>query len=448
MPLLPARPAALRTLLPLALLAVTLSLSGAGAAAPVHGPDVASYQHPGGAAIDWPAVQAGGSSFAVVKATEGTTYTNPYFSADWAAAGSAGLVRGAYHYARPSGSAAAQARAFVAVVGSTRERGSLAPVLDLEDDGGLAPADLVAWAHSFLDTVEQLTGRLPILYTYPSFWHTAMADNTGFGASPLWLASYRSTPPATLPGWAQWTLWQHTDAARLPGIGAAVDESYLCCGSGTLAALADGRTSAITALWRSLGGASGALGLPTGPEVPAPGGWAQPFQQGAVGYSPATGAHAVTGAIWTRWRTAGGAGGPLGLPVGDLARPTTSAQQQVFAGGVITSSTATGAHVLRGGYLARWRAEGGARGPGGLPTGERTARTGGSSQQFERAGFYAGTAGRSLGVHLVPGGIRDTYERLGGPASPLGLPVSDVQSVLGVRRVDFEAGSLVDTAVG
>ena len=392
----PVRPVALRALLLLALLGAALSSPSAGATPPVSGPDVASYQHPGGAPIDWAAVQAGGSSFAVIKATEGTTYTNPYFGADWSAARNAGLVRGAYHYGRPGNSAAAaQARAFVAVVGTTREQGALAPVLDLEDDGGLSPAALATWAHSFLVTVEQLTGRLPMLYTYPSFWHTAMADNTGFGAYPLWLASYRSSPPPTLPGWAQWTLWQHTDAARLPGISVPVDQSYLCCGSGTLTALSDGRTSAITALWRRLGGASGQLGLPTGPEVQAPGGWVQPFQQGAVGYSPTTGAHAVTGA-----------------------------------------------------YLTRWRAEGGPGGPSGLPTGDRLARPGGSSQQFARAGFYAGGSGRSLGVHVLPGGIRDRYEHLGGPASPLGLPVSDLQTVLGVRRVDFERGALVDTAAG
>ena len=444
---MPLSPALLRALLPLAILAATLSTSSAGATAPLSGPDVASYQHPGGAAIDWSAVRAGGSAFAVIKATEGTSYTNPYFRADWAAAQSAGLVRGSYHYARPgSSSAAAQARSFVAVLGSTRELGALAPVLDLEDDGGLSPADLATWAHSFLDTVEQLTGRVPILYTYPSFWHNAMADNTGFGLYPLWLASYRSTPPPTLPGWPQWTLWHHTNSARLPGIPSAVDQSYLCCGSGTLAALSDGRTSAITALWRSLGGASGQLGLPTGPEAQGPGGWVQPFQQGSIGYSQAAGAHAVTGEVWTRWQAQGGAGGPMGLPTGDLARPTASARQQQFAGGLITSSTAAGTHLLRGDYLTRWSSAGGATGPGGLPTGEQTARAGGSSQQFERAGFYAGTAGPSLGVHVVPGGIRDNYEQLGGPESRLGMPVSDVQSVQGVRRVDFERGSLVDAA--
>ena len=56
------------------------------------GIDVASHQHPGGAAIDWDAVAASGQSFAFIKATEGTGYGNPYFSADSAKAAAAGIT--------------------------------------------------------------------------------------------------------------------------------------------------------------------------------------------------------------------------------------------------------------------------------------------------------------------------------------------------------------------
>ena len=46
----------------------------------LNGIDVASHQHPGGAAIDWTAVKQSGQSFVFVKATEGTSYTNPALS--------------------------------------------------------------------------------------------------------------------------------------------------------------------------------------------------------------------------------------------------------------------------------------------------------------------------------------------------------------------------------
>jgi lysozyme len=204
------------------------------AASEVCGPDVASYQHPSGAPIDWSAVAAGGSSFAFVKATEGTTYANPYFAPDWSGLATAGLVRGAYHYAWPSstvGSAAAQARYFVDTAGSLVTLGDLPPVLDLEQSGGLAPADLVAWTQQYLTAVQTLTGRTPILYTNPSFWLNDMADSTHFGQYPLWLASYSSTPPAPLPGWTAWTFWQYTSSGSIPGITGNVDISQF---AGTL----------------------------------------------------------------------------------------------------------------------------------------------------------------------------------------------------------------------
>src|SRR6266511_4388480 len=47
------------------------------------GPDVSSFQHPNGAAINWDTVfGSGGQSFAIVKATEGTNFTSPTFAGD------------------------------------------------------------------------------------------------------------------------------------------------------------------------------------------------------------------------------------------------------------------------------------------------------------------------------------------------------------------------------
>ena len=59
----------------------TIGLASA-ADAVITGVDVASYQHPGGAAIDWGQVRSAGHRFAYVKASEGTSYTNPYFAQD------------------------------------------------------------------------------------------------------------------------------------------------------------------------------------------------------------------------------------------------------------------------------------------------------------------------------------------------------------------------------
>lgn len=224
------------------------------------GPDVARWQHPNGACIDWRRVAAGDATtrprqFAFVKATEGTTYVNPYFRScagsaargDWRASGAAGLARAAYHYARPTlplTSAADQARFFARVIGDQRKRGILPPVLDLEDTGGLSPAQLVTWTQIFLDTLRKETGRVPIVYTYPYFWSSAMAGSDAFHDYPLWIADYRDPqigPRAPLPGgWPDFTFWQYTSSATQPGVRGRIDMNWFNGGRARLAALADG----------------------------------------------------------------------------------------------------------------------------------------------------------------------------------------------------------------
>ena len=184
------------------------------------GPDIASYQHPGGGPIDWTAVRNSGQRWAFVKATEGTTYLNPYFGADWRDSSAAGLFHGAYHYARPSaalGSAGAQAQAFANAIGPQQVPGTLPPILDLEETGGLGPAALISWTSDFLVAVQAATGRTPMIYTYPSFWRNAMAGSAAFTSYPLWIASYGVSSPPTL-GWANWTFWQYTSTGSIDGI--------------------------------------------------------------------------------------------------------------------------------------------------------------------------------------------------------------------------------------
>lgn len=216
----------------LAALAVAVLSGPAGASGPPPtGPDVSSHQHPGGHAIDWKRVHtSGGASFAFVKATEGHTYSNPYFRQDYDATHAQGLVRSAYHYARPAlplTTATQQANDFLSAVGSTSAEGDLPTTLDLEESGGLSSANLVAWAKTFLERVTSVTGRAPLIYTYPYFWRHAMGDSRDFTAYPLWIAHYSSgSSPGPLPGgWQTWTFWQTTSSARVAGIETQVDLS-------------------------------------------------------------------------------------------------------------------------------------------------------------------------------------------------------------------------------
>ena len=489
-------------------IAALMVLVGAGfAAADITGPDVASYQHPGGASIDWGQVRNSGRNFAFVKATEGTGYVNPYFGADWAAIQANGMVRGSYHYAKPDSSptsAAEQARYFVSVAGRMQATGDLAPILDFEDSGGLSPSALVTWVHSWLDTITALTGRTPIIYTYPYFWQSAMGNNAGFTQYPLWIADYNGGSAPRTPligGWNSWTFWQYTDAGSIPGVPTGVDISKFCCDSGTLSSLANGATtappSAILAHYTALGGASSYLGQVNGAEYAVPGGRAQNFTGGIIYWSPTTGAYEVHGAILDHYLTVGGPSSPLGLPTTDESPSADGVgRYNNFAtGGALYWSPTVGAHEVHGAIDSKWGALGWEMGPQGYPvTDEQPSADGvGRYNDFQNGSIYwtptvgaqsiqgaikakwaqdqweTGFLGYPLtderttpdgigrynhlqggslywspttGAHSVQGAIRDTWAAQGWETGPLGYPTSDEYSVPGGRQSDFQGGSL------
>jgi GH25 family lysozyme M1 (1,4-beta-N-acetylmuramidase) len=237
-----------RALLPLLLavlgVLVVPPTSSTAASSSLTGPDVAVYQHPNGAAVDWNAVRRDGRRFAFVKATQSTSYTNPYFGSDWHGIGAAGLFRGAYHYANPNataGSAKSQADYFAKTIGAQSVSGMLPPVLDLEDAGGLSVAALRTWVSTFLTELQARTGRVPMLYTYPSFWRNSMGASTAFTSYPLWIANYNTTAPQDI-GWSRYAFWQYTSTASVGGIKGNTDLSSFNGTSTDLSAMAQAGT--------------------------------------------------------------------------------------------------------------------------------------------------------------------------------------------------------------
>lgn len=184
----------------------------------ITGPDVSSNNaHP----IDWQAVKRAGHTFAFVKATEGATYTNPYFAPDSAGARAAGLVVGAYHWVSPS-DPVAQARRAATVIKAVRQPGDLPVALDFEQQGV---------THAVLCSVRRelhALGLPTLTYTYPNFW-TLHGDPrcADCGADPLWFAAYQEREPVAPAPWRSLTFWQHDDKASVPGIsgGASTDMS-------------------------------------------------------------------------------------------------------------------------------------------------------------------------------------------------------------------------------
>ncbi|MGZ4535720.1 MAG: GH25 family lysozyme, partial [Nocardioidaceae bacterium] len=200
----------------------TITTSATAAAVQPFGIDVSSHNH--STNLDWQKVGAAGVSFTFIKATEGSVYTNPYFTGDWGAASTQHIAHGAYHFARPSvGSAANQASYFVSVAGHATGPGELPPVLDLEVSGGLTVSQLQTWVKTWLTTVASLTGRTPIIYCSPAFWTDHLGDSTAFHAYPLWIANWGAASPTVPGGWPTWTFWQSDDQGAVNGVSGNVD---------------------------------------------------------------------------------------------------------------------------------------------------------------------------------------------------------------------------------
>ncbi|KAF9436899.1 hypothetical protein BGZ76_002659 [Entomortierella beljakovae] len=189
----------------------------------VLGIDVSSHQ----GNVNWATVASAGNKFAYVKATEGTSYINPYFAQQYDGSYNAGLIRGAYHFAHPnSGSGAAQAKYFLAHGGGWSADGKTLPgALDIEYNPsgdtcyGLSQSAMVAWIHDFSNTYNAATGRYPTIYTTTNWWQQCTGNNGGFTNNPLWLARYASTVGTIPNGWAYQSIWQYTDKSTTVGDG-------------------------------------------------------------------------------------------------------------------------------------------------------------------------------------------------------------------------------------
>ncbi|MFF9396546.1 lysozyme [Streptomyces griseoluteus] len=189
------------------------------------GHDVSSHQR----SVDWYAARTEGARFAYIKATEATTYRNPYFTGQYNGARRAGLIRGAYHFALPNrSSGAAQAAYFVRHGGDWRADGvTLPPALDIEYNPydkhhkcyGLSRTRMVRWIRTFSDEVRRETGRRPVIYTTTNWWTACTGNSRAFAADhALWIASHGSAGPGRLPGgWRYWTFWQRGTKGDLPG---------------------------------------------------------------------------------------------------------------------------------------------------------------------------------------------------------------------------------------
>jgi lysozyme len=195
--------------------------------------------------IDWWAVARSNVKFAFAKASDGNSFLDPTFDANWEGMRTAGLLRGAYHFARPGGDPEVQAARFASLVGPL-SFGELPPALDLEVmDGQTDPAAVIQWTLAFVRKAEALLGCQLVIYT-GGLWRNQLGNPKvpELASRLLWTARYGEAQPVVPHGWQAWSFWQFTDGQSgnvqtIPGVSGPCDCDWYAGELADLRALSD-----------------------------------------------------------------------------------------------------------------------------------------------------------------------------------------------------------------
>jgi lysozyme len=173
--------------------------------------------------VDWKAVAASNQvSFAAAKATQGLNIVDSQFHNNWNGIKDAGLIRGTYHYGLTQNDPVKEANFFLDMVGQLTPFDFLA--LDIEQST-LSGAVFVKWVLTWLQTVENRSGKIPFVYTGGPFFnqYAGKVDPTVTATLqkyPLWLAGYVTNPDNFVPTiWkgSGWLIWQKSGDVAAPG---------------------------------------------------------------------------------------------------------------------------------------------------------------------------------------------------------------------------------------
>lgn len=183
------------------------------------GIDVSHYQ----GRIDWKRVAREAKvSYAYIKCSEGATIQDEYYTRNIREARQNGLMVGAYHFYRPASSPEDQLANMTAIakVGEM----DLVPIIDIEQRGNESQERFIAKLTKFIIAVEKHYGKRPMLYTGQNFYNKNLAG--AFSNYTWMIAKYIEEPPILTDN-LDYSFWQYTSKARVPGINGNVDKSCI-----------------------------------------------------------------------------------------------------------------------------------------------------------------------------------------------------------------------------
>lgn len=198
----------------------------------INGCDVSSVQ----GIINWnDVVKQGQFKFIFCKNYNGNDGQDPYYNSNITNSTNAGLFNATYNFLypliassnHPNRDPVGQAQLHF----STTKTNVVS--IDLEWPApqdwatwGCSANQICDWTLKYLETYTSLSGRKPLIYSYPYFIE-ALNPPSDFNNYDLWIASYASTPLIPKP-WTTWKVWQNSGGtiAHLPN-GEPVDTNVV-----------------------------------------------------------------------------------------------------------------------------------------------------------------------------------------------------------------------------
>lgn len=179
---------------------------------PVRGVDVSSYQGD----IDWEILASQNISFAFIKATEGSSFVDPYFDYNYKEAQKTKLRVGVYHFFSYDSPGKTQADNFIKTV--EKHEGMLPPVIDLEfyaDKAKNPPeqSEVRRQLDDFINELEFHYEMKPIIYATKKSYDLYLAG--AYKDYDIWIRDVIAKP--SLSDNRKWVFWQYTDRKRLNG---------------------------------------------------------------------------------------------------------------------------------------------------------------------------------------------------------------------------------------
>lgn len=179
---------------------------------PVRGIDVSSYQ----GVIDWEKIESQKISFAFIKATEGSGFTDEYFAENYKNSAHTSIRIGAYHFFSFDSPGKTQAENYIKSV--EKRDNMLPPVIDVEyyNGNGSDPPDEEKARQNLNDLINELKsyyGMDPIIYATDVTYDRYIKNH--FENNDIWIRSIFTK--AALSDDRKWTFWQYCNRGRLDG---------------------------------------------------------------------------------------------------------------------------------------------------------------------------------------------------------------------------------------